>query len=539
MSSEGEADVPANSNENTAAVQKSFQCGLCQKSFNTKQHVQRHIREVHEGLRPFSCTQCDKTFTALYLLNNHLRFIHNADDPSYSCSVCGKAFEKFSSYRIHMRTHTGEKPFQCNMCGESFSVSSSLYSHMRCHTGEKPYVCDVCGSAFRQSSHLRRHTTAYNGRCKLRTGSSNDQMSISLPPGPPYACADCDRTFLLPRDLVRHARTHTGEKPFICDVCGKAFARECNLKTHMYTHSGHRQYTCRFCSQSFKQSSTLRKHERTHTGERPYICQWCGKNFADNSTLVIHIRTHTGERPYNCTVCNKSFSQRSVLTKHMRTHTGEKPYICLECGKSYTKSDSLSGHMLRGHCSEESAPIVDNITDNSVSSGKASTYASCTVCGKLCTTAARFAQHMAMHQRWACPVCGDTFRTSVALAKHQRAQHSPNEVEEEEGRKRFSCTQCNRVFSQAYALARHRCTQANERVSHDSNNVEVEAIVPADGFIEILDDAIATVPTGPESYVCGTCGETYAEQPLLLEHMQSHADSGDGDETVVFFMECE
>ncbi|XP_028399853.1 zinc finger protein with KRAB and SCAN domains 1-like [Dendronephthya gigantea] len=80
------------------------------------------------------------------------------DNKRHRCNECDMRFKKPSALVIHLRTHSGERPYSCNLCDKRFSISGNLRRHMFTHTGEKPYKCRACGRAFNNPSHLARHS---------------------------------------------------------------------------------------------------------------------------------------------------------------------------------------------------------------------------------------------------------------------------------------------------------------------------------------------------------------------------------------------
>lgn len=58
----------------------------------------------------------------------------------HRCRYCGKVFGSDSALQIHIRSHTGERPFKCNVCGSRFTTKGNLKVHFQRHTQKFPHV---------------------------------------------------------------------------------------------------------------------------------------------------------------------------------------------------------------------------------------------------------------------------------------------------------------------------------------------------------------------------------------------------------------
>jgi uncharacterized Zn-finger protein len=62
----------------------------------------------------------------------------------YPCKQCDKVFDRPSSYTVHMRSHTGDRPYACHIqgCARGFATSSNLNRHLKGTHGLRGVAAD-------------------------------------------------------------------------------------------------------------------------------------------------------------------------------------------------------------------------------------------------------------------------------------------------------------------------------------------------------------------------------------------------------------
>uniref|UniRef100_A0A3Q0SGT1 ZFP64 zinc finger protein n=1 Tax=Amphilophus citrinellus TaxID=61819 RepID=A0A3Q0SGT1_AMPCI len=289
------------------------------------------------------------------------------------------------------------------------------------------------------------------------------------------------------KDMERHLKTHTGEKPFECELCHKRFSRRDKLNMHSRSHTGEKPHKCKHCPYAAADSSSLKKHLRIHYDERPFKCQICPYASRNSSQLTVHLRSHTGDAPFQCQQCDAKFKINSDLKRHIRIHSGEKPYKCDFCEYRCAMKGNLKSHIQIKHGTENSFQCVH--------------------CDFKCANKTALRQHTREHQPIQpilCSKCTYSCSSKGALKVHERI-HSEERP--------FKCDFCNFASKQRSNLVIHKKKCHSDKLEKGTDSPK-----PVSSRYRAKLDAA-------RAFCCDSCDASFVREDSLRSHKKQHRDT--------------
>lgn len=325
----------------------------------------------------------------------------------HKCRFCAKVFGSDSALQIHLRSHTGERPFKCNICGNRFSTKGNLKVHFQRHKDKYPHVQmnpypvpeyldnvptssgipygmsippeKPVSSSWLESKPVAPPPLAASLGLPLAAavtgmGSSNDCVSVSTSLKSP-AVGEC--MSLSPNHAGNEAHFspvsepyHESEGPNILKSDSPLLPQNCLPKPSVESSSMSTPEASRspvpmsppIHTEDTKLSSILESMQPSETSKLqklvenidkkitdPNQCVLCHRVLSCQSALKMHYRIHTGERPYKCKVCGRAFTTKGNLKTHVGVHRENLPvqvqHSCPICQKKFTNAVVLQQHI--------------------------------------------------------------------------------------------------------------------------------------------------------------------------------------------------
>ncbi|XP_063779244.1 zinc finger protein 40 isoform X2 [Pseudophryne corroboree] len=206
---------------------------------------------------------------------------HNIAAPSvtYTEALCQSSSSQGDSGARYSHFHrNGQSGQPCT--SSKGSIHTQVHSgseEEQCQKQQQPPVCPSYSNSIDVVKHQQVYHVAVTSSIVNSPSSSVTQV-LSLQGNPPL-CNPSNLSLNSTYNVTQVASLFTGEQ--MCNIV---------LKDQKPKKQG--KYICEYCYRACAKPSVLLKHIRSHTGERPYPCVTCGFSFKTKSNLYKHKKSH-------------------------------------------------------------------------------------------------------------------------------------------------------------------------------------------------------------------------------------------------------
>ena len=178
--------------------------------------------------------------------------VPSKDGPNgFKCKLCDVFYPRKSYLKLHIRTHTNEKPYVCDYtnCTKSFARPGNFSEHKkRTHERVLSHFCPICEKAFYDRREMLTHIVIHDEARQTRERYLPEHMWKLL--------QEVDMFVFDSQQIFSHA---------VCDQCGKIFEKRSEVARHVKgVHN--RKFKCQVkgCAKSFLAKSGLESHFNDH-----------------------------------------------------------------------------------------------------------------------------------------------------------------------------------------------------------------------------------------------------------------------------------
>ena len=275
----------------------------------------------------------------------------------YSCKykTCTKTFMTNKKLIVHVRTHTGEKPYSCKHCNKTFSQKGNMKEHEKTHTGETrhhskkkmpylsySYACTECNMTFPSPKYLNVHVeVTHSSANSITNGGKSIDMKVRTendsssekPLIKDNENSDGKMSRFI-KELDETKYYHKGKKITTSETKLKIEVQTKENKTKLGLNSMVETKDCskkRLIENSDRKMSDSKTNQQEIKTQRQLYCGYCPRRFKSNRDLQNHEKFgHTGQKPektHFCKICNFTSANKHTFKNHELNHTKEKPKI--------------------------------------------------------------------------------------------------------------------------------------------------------------------------------------------------------------------